>query len=177
MKNTPDGAGGTLLDNMMICYGSSLGDANIHTHHDLPTALVAAARFFKGNRHLQYSSETPLDDLFVKMLNTGGVPCGTPATAPARLATYETRRRRCSCATAAWLLPRHRRPAIVNAVKRRDPRAVESLLAQKADANTTAADGASALAWAIHLGDHRAAELLLRYAERVRRDAVDAGVP
>ena len=75
MKNTPDGAGGTLLDNMMICYGSSLGDANIHTHHDLPTALVAGTRFFKGNRHLQYSSETPLNNLFVKMLNTGGVPC------------------------------------------------------------------------------------------------------
>ena len=75
MKTTPDGAGGTLLDNMMICYGSSLGDANIHTHHDLPIALVSGTRFFKGNRHLKYTSETPLNNLFVKMLNSAGVPC------------------------------------------------------------------------------------------------------
>lgn len=75
MKSTPDGAGGTLLDNMLICYGSSLGDANIHTHHDLPIALVAGKRFFPGNRHLRYPSETPLNNLFVKMLNAGGVPC------------------------------------------------------------------------------------------------------
>ena len=75
MKSTPDGAGGTLLDNMMICYGSSLGDANIHTHHDLPIAVVAGTRFFKGNRHLRYAPETPLNNLFVKMLGQGGVPC------------------------------------------------------------------------------------------------------
>src|SRR5262245_21457573 len=41
MKNTPDVDGSSLLDSMMICYGSSLGDANIHTHHDLPIMLVA----------------------------------------------------------------------------------------------------------------------------------------
>ncbi len=75
MKSTPDGAGGTLLDNMMICYGSSLGDANIHTHHDLPIAVAAGTRFFKGNRHLRYAPETPLNNLFVKMLGQGGVPC------------------------------------------------------------------------------------------------------
>ncbi|MFN7925818.1 MAG: DUF1552 domain-containing protein [Bryobacteraceae bacterium] len=75
MRSTPDGAGGTLLDNMMICYGSSLGDANIHTHHDLPIALVAGTRFFKGNRHLRYSTETPLNNLFLNMLAKAGVPC------------------------------------------------------------------------------------------------------
>ncbi len=75
MKTTPDGAGGTLLDNLMVCYGSSLGDANIHTHHDLPIALVAGTRFFPGNRHLKYTSETPLNNLFVKMLNKAGVTC------------------------------------------------------------------------------------------------------
>ena len=75
MKSTPDGVGGTLLDNMMVCYGSSLGDANIHTHHDLPIAVVAGTRYFKGNRHLRYAPETPLNNLFVKMMAEAGVPC------------------------------------------------------------------------------------------------------
>ena len=75
MKSTPDGVGGTLLDNMMVCYGSSLGDANIHTHHDLPIALAAGTRYFKGNRHLRYAPETPLNNLFVKMMGQAGVPC------------------------------------------------------------------------------------------------------
>ena len=77
MRSTPDGTGGTLLDNMMICYGSSLGDANIHTHHDLPIAMVAGSRFFKGNRHLRYTSETPMNNLLVKMLQKAEVPCET----------------------------------------------------------------------------------------------------
>ena len=75
MKSTPDGAGGSLLDNMMICYGSSLGDANIHTHHDLPIALVSGRRYFKGNRHLRYTPETPMNNLLVKMLQKADVPC------------------------------------------------------------------------------------------------------
>ncbi|MBI3208933.1 MAG: DUF1552 domain-containing protein [Candidatus Solibacter usitatus] len=75
MKSTPDGGGGTLLDNMMICYGSSLGDANIHTHHDLPIALVAGNRFCQGNRHLRYSSETPLNNLFLSMFAKAEIPC------------------------------------------------------------------------------------------------------
>ena len=75
MKSTPDGAGGTLLDNMMICYGSSLGDGNIHTHHDLPIAVVSGKRYFKGNRHLRYTSETPMNNLLVKMLQKADVPC------------------------------------------------------------------------------------------------------
>ena len=75
MKSTPDGAGGNLLDNLVICYGSSLGDANIHTHHDLPLALVAGKRFFKGNRHLRYTAETPLNNLFLNLFDATGVPC------------------------------------------------------------------------------------------------------
>ncbi len=75
MKATPDGAGGTMLDNMMICYGSSLGDANIHTHHDLPIAMVAGKRYFQGGRHLRYTPETPMNNLLVKMLQKAEVPC------------------------------------------------------------------------------------------------------
>jgi hypothetical protein len=86
MKSTPDGAGGTLLDNLMICYGSSLGDGNIHTHHDLPIALVAGKRFFKGHRHLQYATETPLNNLFLNMFDAAAVPCERFGDSTGRLA-------------------------------------------------------------------------------------------
>ena len=56
-------------------YGSSLGDANIHTHHDLPIALVAGNRFFEGNRHLVYPKDTPLNNLFLSMFAKANVPC------------------------------------------------------------------------------------------------------
>lgn len=85
MKSTPD-AQGNLLDNLMICYGSSLGDANIHTHHDLPIALVAGTRLFKGNRHLMYKSETPLNNLFLNMFDRAGVPCTNFGDSTGRLA-------------------------------------------------------------------------------------------
>lgn len=85
MKATPD-VEGSLLDNMMICYGSSLGDANIHTHHDLPIALVAGTRLFKGNRHLVYQPETPLNNLFLNMFDRAGVPCESFGDSTGRLA-------------------------------------------------------------------------------------------
>ena len=43
LKDTPDGDG-TLLDHSLILYGSSLGDGNVHTHHDLPTARAGRRR-------------------------------------------------------------------------------------------------------------------------------------
>jgi hypothetical protein len=84
MKATPDGDG-NLLDHMVICYGSSLGDANIHTHHDLPIALVAGTGLFKGNRHLRYPSETPLNNLFLNMMDKAGVPCDNFGDSTGRL--------------------------------------------------------------------------------------------
>ena len=37
LKSTPDGAGGTLLDNSLFLYGTGLGNSNVHAHHDLTT--------------------------------------------------------------------------------------------------------------------------------------------
>lgn len=87
MKSTPDGQGGNLLDNMMICYGSSLGDANVHTHHDLPITLVAGTKLFDGNRHLRYHTETPLNNLFLSMFDKANVPCERFGDSTGRLAS------------------------------------------------------------------------------------------
>ena len=73
MKNTPDGDG-NLLDHSLILYGSGLGDANIHTHHELPTALAGGGcGQIKGGRHLHYPKDTPLNNLLFSMLEMGGV--------------------------------------------------------------------------------------------------------
>ena len=74
LKATPDGDG-NLLDHSMILYGSSLSDANLHTHHDLPICLVGGgAGQLKGGRHIRYAKETPLNNLLLNLLDKVGVP-------------------------------------------------------------------------------------------------------
>ena len=52
-------------------------------------------------------------------------------------------------------------PGLIEAVKAVDAEAVQSLLAQGADVDTTAADGATALHWAVHRGSSELVDLLL----------------
>ncbi|PYR00415.1 MAG: hypothetical protein DMF97_09565 [Acidobacteria bacterium] len=69
----------------------------------------------------------------------------------------------CAGTLAAWL-PLHAQPRdvrLVEAVKRRDQKAFAALLQAKADVNAVQPDGATALAWAVHLGERRMAEALL----------------
>jgi hypothetical protein len=74
LKDTPDGDG-NLLDHSLILYGSGLGDANVHTHHELPTAVLGTGGGqLKGGRHLNYPKDTPLNNLLVSLLHKGGVP-------------------------------------------------------------------------------------------------------
>src|SRR5262249_37316533 len=73
LKATPDGDG-NLLDHSLILYGSGLGDANIHTHHELPTCVLGSgAGQLKGGRHLNYAKDTPLNNLLMTLLHMGGV--------------------------------------------------------------------------------------------------------
>jgi hypothetical protein len=73
LKSTPDGDG-NLLDHSLILYGSGLGDANVHTHHDLPTAVLGGGNGrLKGGRHLKYAKETPLNNLLLSLLDMAGV--------------------------------------------------------------------------------------------------------
>src|SRR4051812_1541315 len=50
---------------------------------------------------------------------------------------------------------------LLEAVKRRDRKAVESLVRDRAAVNASQPDGATALSWAAHLDDQPAAELLI----------------
>src|SRR5439155_2391575 len=61
LEETADGDG-TLLDHSLVVFGSSLSESNIHTHDDLPIVLAGTAnRRVRGNRHLIYPKETPLN--------------------------------------------------------------------------------------------------------------------
>ena len=63
----------TLLDNCMIMYGSGLSDGNRHWHHDLPIVLAGkGGNTIQGGRHLIYRKDTPLNDLFLSMLDRVG---------------------------------------------------------------------------------------------------------
>jgi hypothetical protein len=67
-------ADGWLLDNCMILYGSGIADGNAHAHHNLPILLAgnAGGRIATG-RHLAYPDGTPLNNLYLKMLELSGV--------------------------------------------------------------------------------------------------------
>jgi ankyrin repeat protein len=70
----------------------------------------------------------------------------------------------CCLLTSAPLPPLHaqqRDVRLLEAVKRRDTKAFAALLRAKADVNAVQPDGATALAWAVHLGERRMAEALL----------------
>jgi hypothetical protein len=74
LRNTPDGEG-SLLDHVMILYGSGLSNSDRHTHGPLPTLLLGGgAGTLKGGRHLVYPEHTPLTNLHLTMLNLLGVP-------------------------------------------------------------------------------------------------------
>jgi hypothetical protein len=72
LKAIPEGDG-TLLDHCMIAYGSGNSDGNRHTHHDLPVLLGGkGGGSLKSGRHIRYSKETPLNNLWLAMLDRMG---------------------------------------------------------------------------------------------------------
>ena len=69
LDSIPEGEG-TLLDHSMICYGSGNSDGNRHSHHDLPVLLSGGGcGTLNGGQHIQYPKETPLNNLWLSMLN------------------------------------------------------------------------------------------------------------
>jgi Protein of unknown function (DUF1552) len=74
LQDTKDGDG-TLLDHSLVVFGSSLSESNIHTHDDLPILLAGNANGqVKGNRHLVYAKETPLNNLLLSMFDFAALP-------------------------------------------------------------------------------------------------------
>ncbi len=73
LKETPDGDG-TLLDNCLIVYGGAIRDGNRHDHHNLPILLAGrGGGHITPGSHTRFASETPLNNLYLTMLETVGV--------------------------------------------------------------------------------------------------------
>lgn len=61
---------GTLLDHVMLVYGSGIGDGNRHNHDDLPVLLAGkGGGTIQSGRHIRYPKDTPLTNLYVSMLD------------------------------------------------------------------------------------------------------------
>lgn len=73
LKNTPEG-NGSLLDNVLILYGSGIGNPNVHDHTNLPVIVAGGGSGgMKGNRHIRYEKPTPLANLHLTLLDKVGV--------------------------------------------------------------------------------------------------------
>jgi hypothetical protein len=71
LRSTPDGDG-SLLDHLLLLYGSGISDSNRHDPDNLPLLLLGSNQV-KGGRHLRYTGE-PAANLLVTILDKLGVP-------------------------------------------------------------------------------------------------------
>lgn len=73
LKSVKEG-NGTLLDNMMLLYGSGIGDGNRHNHDQLPILLFGkGGGSLNPGRHVKYAFNTPITNLYVAMLQRLGI--------------------------------------------------------------------------------------------------------
>jgi Protein of unknown function (DUF1552) len=74
LASTPDGDG-SLLNNIILLYGSGMSNSNVHSARDVPRLLVGGgAGQLKGGRHLRYADDTPTGNLLVSIMEKLGVP-------------------------------------------------------------------------------------------------------
>ncbi|HVT13847.1 MAG TPA: DUF1552 domain-containing protein [Fimbriimonadaceae bacterium] len=67
-------AGGTLLDNTALIYGGGISDGDRHNHDDLPILVAGkAGGRLKQGQHVTYSTETPMTNLLLSVLDSVGV--------------------------------------------------------------------------------------------------------
>jgi hypothetical protein len=66
-----------MLDNVMMVYGSGIGDGNRHNHDDLPVLLMGkGGGSIECGRHIVYPkrTDTPLMNLYLALFERMGVP-------------------------------------------------------------------------------------------------------
>ena len=89
LKATPDGEG-NLLDNSMICYGSAISDGDRHNNENLPVLLAGhAGGQIDPGRHIRVTSETPMCNLFMSMLDRFGTPVDFVGDSTGRISELE----------------------------------------------------------------------------------------
>lgn len=73
LQSTPD-VDGSLLDNMIVLYGSSMSDGNEHLLQNLPILLVGGGTGqLKGDQHIVYPDGTPISNLYLAIMDKLGI--------------------------------------------------------------------------------------------------------
>jgi hypothetical protein len=68
LKEAREGAR-SVLDNSIIVYGSGISDGNRHNHNELPVLVAGkGGGTLKTGRHVRYPKNTPLNNLFLSLL-------------------------------------------------------------------------------------------------------------
>jgi hypothetical protein len=71
---------------VVILYGAGLSDGNLHSHDNVSTLLAGGGSGkIKGGRHLQYSANTPMHNLYGTLLDVAGVPVETLVSSAGKL--------------------------------------------------------------------------------------------
>ncbi|MES2471331.1 MAG: DUF1552 domain-containing protein [Pseudomonadota bacterium] len=82
-------ANGSMLDNSILFFGSTLSDPSVHSQRDLPVMLAGgAAGNLHTGRHLRYAGDlTPISNMHLTLLDKLGVPTDKlgDSTAPLKL--------------------------------------------------------------------------------------------
>jgi len=82
---------GTLLDHCMIAYGSGNSDGNAHNHDNLPLLVAGGGcGTLKPGRHIRLPKETPLNNLWLSLLDRMQVNVETVGDATGRLAVLNS---------------------------------------------------------------------------------------
>ena len=69
---------GTLLDNSMVVFGAGISDGDRHNHDDLPILLCGkGGGRLPAAQHFRFPNNTPMNNLFVTMLDKVGVDVET----------------------------------------------------------------------------------------------------
>ncbi|MFO0802069.1 MAG: DUF1552 domain-containing protein [Gemmataceae bacterium] len=77
LKAAKEADGTNLLDNIMLVYGSGLGDGNAHNHDNLPILLLGkGGGTISSGRHIVYpkKADTPLMNLYLALFERMGAP-------------------------------------------------------------------------------------------------------
>lgn len=89
LKSIKEGDG-TLLDHCMLAYGSGNSDGNAHNHDDLPILLAGkGCGTIKTGRHLRFPKETPLNNLWVSLLDRMKINLPTLGDSTGRLPSLQ----------------------------------------------------------------------------------------
>jgi len=73
LQSTAD-VDGTLLDNIIVLFGSGISDGNEHSLQDLPIALFGGGSgSLTGGKHLRFEKDTPMSNLHLSLLDKLGI--------------------------------------------------------------------------------------------------------